>query len=93
MERRLADAKVAFARQREVKDVLTHPQLTARDRWRTVETSAGPVRALLPAVTVVGQAVRMDRVPDVGADTRSILGDLGYSSAAIDELSGTGVLR
>jgi crotonobetainyl-CoA:carnitine CoA-transferase CaiB-like acyl-CoA transferase len=92
MERRLFEAKVAFARQREVKDVLTHPQLAARDRWRTVETSAGPVRALLPAVTVVGQAARMDPVPDVGADNRSILHGLGYSSAAIDELSGAGVL-
>ncbi|TFC73585.1 CoA transferase [Cryobacterium sp. TMS1-20-1] len=92
MERRLAESTVAFARQREVKDVLTHPQLSARNRWRTVETSAGQVRALLPAVTVVGQAVRMDRVPDVGADTRSILGALGYSAAAIDELTGAGVL-
>jgi len=92
MERRLCAAKVAFARQREVKDVLNHPQLAARDRWRTVETEAGPVRALLPAVTVVGQAERMDPVPGVGSHTRAILHDLGYSAAAIDDLSGAGVL-
>lgn len=92
MERRLCESKVAFARQREVRDVLNHPQLTARNRWRTVETSAGQVRALLPAVTVVGQAERMDPVPGVGAHNRSILKGLGYSSAAVDELTDAGVL-
>lgn len=92
MERRLLESKVAFARQREVKDVLDHPQLMARDRWRTVETSAGPVKALLPAVTVVGQSERMDPVPGVGSHNRSILHTLGYNSADIDALCGAGVL-
>ena len=93
MERRLVASNVAHARQREVADVLTHPQLTARDRWRTVDTPVGTVRALLPAVTVVGQTPRMDPVPSVGQHNTSILESLGYSEQAIRALSEAGVYR
>ena len=46
-----------------------HPQLAARDRWREVETPAGPVRALLPPVTVAGREARMGPVPALGEHT------------------------
>ena len=91
MECRLAAANVAHARQREVADVLNHPQLTARDRWQSVDTPAGTVRAVLPAITVVGQTLRMDPVPDVGQHSRQILASIGYTADAIDALSRDGV--
>ena len=82
---------MAHARQREVADVLNHPQLTARDRWQSVDTPAGTVRAVLPAITVVGQTLRMDPVPDVGQHSRQILASSGYTADAIDALSRDGV--
>jgi itaconate CoA-transferase len=70
---RLADARIAHARRRELAEVLEHPQLAARDRWRTVDSPAGPIRALVPPIGFDGREPRMDPIPDVGADTERIL--------------------
>ncbi len=70
---RLADARIAHARRRELADVLEHPQLAARDRWRTVDSPAGRIRALVPPISYDGREPRMDPIPDVGADTDRIL--------------------
>jgi itaconate CoA-transferase len=70
---RLAGAKIAHARQREVADVLTHPQLGARDRWTEVDSPVGPLRALRPPITLPGRPARMGRIPDVGEHTDAVL--------------------
>lgn len=70
---RLAAARIAHARQREIADVLTHPQLTARDRWTEVGSPVGPLRALQPPITLPGRPARMDPVPDVGEHTEQVL--------------------
>jgi itaconate CoA-transferase len=70
---RLADARIAYARRREVAEVLEHPQLAARDRWTDVGSPAGPLRALLPPITLPGRPPRMDPIPDVGEHTEAIL--------------------
>ena len=41
--RRLDAAGIANARQRELADVIDHPQLVERDRWARVDTPAGEV--------------------------------------------------
>ena len=41
-------AGIGNARYNLPSEVLVHPQLTARDRWRQVDTPAGPIQALLP---------------------------------------------
>lgn len=69
---RLADARIAYGRRREVAEVLEHPQLAARDRWRTVDSPAGPVRALLPPITLDGRPPRMDPIPAVGEHTEAV---------------------
>jgi len=48
-------ARIASARLNTMADVLAHPQLVARDRWREVQTPAGPIRALRSAVEPVGE--------------------------------------
>ncbi|MDE2571969.1 MAG: CoA transferase, partial [bacterium] len=48
LERRLDRHAVAFGRIRSMEEVLAHPQLRARDRWRTVQTPRGEVTALRP---------------------------------------------
>lgn len=74
---RLAEAKVAHARRREVAEVLEHPQLDGR--WTTVGTPAGPVRALPPPIAFPGCPARMDPVPAPGEHTDEILRWLGSS--------------
>ncbi|MEV1294572.1 CaiB/BaiF CoA-transferase family protein [Pseudonocardia sp. NPDC049635] len=70
---RLAGARIAHARQRELADVLDHPQLDARGRWTEVDSPVGPLRALQPPITLPGRPARMGRVPDVGEHTDEVL--------------------
>ena len=70
---RLAAARIAHARRREVAEVLDHPQLVARDRWTTVGSPAGPIRAVLPPIGLPGRPPRMDPVPAVGEHNEAIL--------------------
>jgi itaconate CoA-transferase len=70
-------AGIATARLRSPAEFAAHPQLAARDRWRDIETPAGPVRALLPPVTVPGREAAMGRVPALGEHTAAILTELG----------------
>jgi crotonobetainyl-CoA:carnitine CoA-transferase CaiB-like acyl-CoA transferase len=71
---RLAEARIAYARRREVAEVLEHPQLAARERWREVGSPAGPLRTLLPPITLEGRPPRIDPIPAVGEHTEAILG-------------------
>lgn len=73
VQERLAAARIAHARRREVPEVLTHPQLAARGRWTEVGSPAGPVPALLPPITLPGRPPRMDPVPALGEHTAAVL--------------------
>jgi crotonobetainyl-CoA:carnitine CoA-transferase CaiB-like acyl-CoA transferase len=74
-------AGIANARLRTPAEFAEHPQLTARDRWREVDTPAGPVRALLPPVSVHGQEAAMGPVPALGQHTHSVLAEFLPSPA------------
>jgi len=78
VEQRLDAAGIANARLRTPAEFAAHPQLAARDRWRQVGTPAGPVRALLPPVTVSGREPAMGDVPAPGEHTEAILAELGF---------------
>ncbi|PSK65409.1 Acetyl-CoA:oxalate CoA-transferase [Micromonospora sp. MH33] len=87
---RLNSARIANARQREVADVIDHPQLTARHRWREIGTPAGPIQATLPAITVEGREPRMEPIPSVGQHTHDLLEELGYNAVDIRALKRDG---
>jgi itaconate CoA-transferase len=70
-------AGIANARLRTPAEFAAHPQLAARNRWRDVDTPAGPIRALLPPVTVPGREPAMGRVPALGEHTAAVLAELG----------------
>jgi crotonobetainyl-CoA:carnitine CoA-transferase CaiB-like acyl-CoA transferase len=71
---RLESARIAFGQQRSVAEFAEHPQLRERDRWRTVRTPRGDVRALLPPVTVRGwEEAEMGAVPALGQHTEEVL--------------------
>jgi itaconate CoA-transferase len=72
---RLDAAGIASARLRTPAEFAAHPQLEARDRWREAATPAGPVRALLPPVTVPGREAAMGAVPALGQHTESVLAE------------------
>jgi crotonobetainyl-CoA:carnitine CoA-transferase CaiB-like acyl-CoA transferase len=72
---RLDTAGIASARLRTPAEFAAHPQLEARDRWREAGTPAGPVRALLPPVTVPGREAAMGAVPALGEHTESVLAE------------------
>jgi crotonobetainyl-CoA:carnitine CoA-transferase CaiB-like acyl-CoA transferase len=89
---RLDAAQIANARMNTVEEFLDHPQLAARDRWRTVESPAGPIRALLPPFGLDDVEPQMGPIPAVGEHTDTILGELGYDKATIAEWRVNGVV-
>jgi crotonobetainyl-CoA:carnitine CoA-transferase CaiB-like acyl-CoA transferase len=78
----LDEAGIASARMRTPAEFASHPQLAARDRWREVGSPGGPIRALLPPVTVPGREPAMGPVPAAGQHTRAILAELGLAGDA-----------
>ena len=84
-------ARIASARLNEVADLLVHPQLVARDRWRTTSTPVGDVRVLRSPMEPVGEAAN-GPVPDLGAHTRAVLSELDYTDAEITELLTAGTV-
>lgn len=89
---RLESAGIACARLRDVQEVAEHPQLAARDRWREVGSPAGPLRALLPPITLPGgEEARMGAVPRLGEHTGAVLRGLGLTDEHVAELLREGV--
>ena len=80
---RLELAKIANARMNSIDQLADHEQLAARQRWREVSTSVGPLRAMLPPATIDGVEARFDPIPDIGANTNSIMQELGYSAEVV----------
>ena len=69
-----------------------HEQLHARERWRSIETTTGPLNALVPPVDLAGVEPVMGPVPAVGEHTERVLSELGYSDAAIERMRASGAI-
>jgi itaconate CoA-transferase len=89
---RLESAGIANARMNTVEEFLQHPQLSARDRWRSVGSPVGPLRAVLPPFNIEGVDVPMGSIPAVGQHTDAILGELGFSAGTVDEWRRVGIV-
>ncbi|MDX3454849.1 CaiB/BaiF CoA-transferase family protein [Streptomyces sp. ME02-8801-2C] len=89
---RLDGAGIACARLRDVPEVAEHPQFAARDRWREVGSPVGPLRALLPPITLPGgDEARMGDVPALGEHTDAVLRAVGMTGEEIAALRRDGV--
>jgi itaconate CoA-transferase len=73
-------------------EVVVHPQLTARDRWRTVATPKGDIQALRPPPVITGFEQPMGAVPGLGEHTDAVLAELGLSTDEIGRLRADGAI-
>ena len=89
---RLDAAHIANARMNTVQELIAHPQLASRDRWREVDSPAGPVRVLKPPFNFEGIEDSMRRIPSVGEHSDAILGELGIASATIADWRARGIV-
>ena len=90
---RLDQADIANAKLNSMQEYWDHPQLEARDRWREVGTPAGPVDATRPPFNLDGFEPRMDAVPALGAHSRAILAELGFSSLEIEGMKNEKIIQ
>jgi len=84
-------ARIASARLNEVQDLIAHPQLVARDRWRTAPTPVGDVRVLRSPMEPTGEAPTL-AVPDLGEHTASVLAEFGFSGDEVDAMASDGAV-
>lgn len=89
---RLDQAQIANGRMNSVTQLVEHPQLAARERWRKVATSVGPLKAMVPPTTIDGVDPRFDAIPEVGAHTDAILGELGYTPDVVEGWRNAGIV-
>jgi itaconate CoA-transferase len=84
---RLDRAGIANAELNDLQGVWNHPQLHARNRWREIDTPAGPIPALIPPGRGKSGAVRMDAVPSLGQHNAKIYHELGIEEQEDNEKS------
>ncbi|MFW0785607.1 CaiB/BaiF CoA-transferase family protein [Gordonia sp. CPCC 206044] len=73
-------------------DVIAHPHLAERDRWREVDTPNGPITAVLPPPVIAGYEAVMGAIPGLGEHTDRVLGEAGFADGEIAELRELGAL-
>ena len=62
------------------------------DRWREVDSPVGPIRALVPPVTMQGVESVMEPIPEVGEHTDAILEELDLDPDAVGSLREAGAV-
>jgi crotonobetainyl-CoA:carnitine CoA-transferase CaiB-like acyl-CoA transferase len=93
LDARLATAGIPAAQVKQLDQVVEHPQLRARDRWRTIGTEHAPAEALLPPATFTDTEAPMGDVPALGQHTRALLMESGLDAAAADDAIRRNVAR
>lgn len=73
-------------------EVVDHRHLTARDRWRAVDTPHGEITALLPPPIITGFELGMGAVPGLGEHTDIVLAEIGYSETEVAALRDAGAI-
>lgn len=89
---RLDVGQIAYARLNSVEDFLDHQQLAARDRWRIIDSPVGPLRALLPPVTMEHVEPVLRAIPALGQHSEAILKEVGFDSQTISKWRRAGVI-
>jgi crotonobetainyl-CoA:carnitine CoA-transferase CaiB-like acyl-CoA transferase len=83
----LEDAGAPCASIWKIEEIIDHPQVKARGAIQEIDTPYGRLRFAGSGFQLAHGGGRMDRMaPELGADTDTVLGELGYDVAAIAEL-------
>ena len=81
---RLDEVGIACARMRTPAQFHEHPQLQARDRWRSVLTPGGQaIDALLPPVVLSDAAPAMGDVPSLGSHNESLRAEFAQMARVV----------
>lgn len=91
LDARLARAGVPAAQVKQLAEVVDHPQLRARERWRSIRTEFARIDALLPPARFQDFEAPMGDVPALGEHSRTLLLEAGLSEAAADQALERGV--
>lgn len=91
LEERLAAAGVPAARLNTMADLVAHPELA--DRWRRVDTEAGPIDALAPPMNFADVALAMGPVPALGEHTDALLAEIDLTAERIADLHARRVVQ
>ena len=83
IDSRLDAHAIGYARMNTVAEFAQHPQLRLRDRWQKVASPVGTLRALRPPIISDTLETGAGAIPALGEHTNAILGELGFSEAAI----------
>lgn len=86
------EAGIGNSRYNVPSEVVAHPQLSARDRWREVGSSRGSIPALLPPPVISGFEPPMGAVPGLGEHTDAVLTELGFAADDIARLRDAGAI-
>ena len=86
------DAGIGNSRYNVPSEVVAHPHLAARNRWREVQTERGPIQALLPPAVIDGFESPMGPVPALGQHTDAVLTEFGVAPADLESLRERGVI-
>ena len=85
-------ATLGHARLNRPTEVLGHPQLTERDRWREIGSPVGPVLGLLPPPESADWDWRLDPIPALGQHTDAVLRELGFGPDELAAMRAAGVI-
>jgi crotonobetainyl-CoA:carnitine CoA-transferase CaiB-like acyl-CoA transferase len=69
---RLAAADVPYGELNEVRDLVAHQQLAARDRWLEADAPSGPVRGVAHPFNIEGLPRPRGRIPGAGEQTADV---------------------
>lgn len=89
---RLGAAGLPYGEVRGIAEVLAHPQIAARRLIREVDSPVGRIPTIESAIRLSDSPVAEGPVPDLGADTDSVLREVGYADDQIAELRRDGVI-
>ncbi len=92
IQKKADDAGIGNSRYNRPSEVIVHPQLTARDRWRTVATPAGDIQALRPPPVISGFEQPMGAIPGLGEHTDAVLTEFGVTAEELAQLRADGVI-
>lgn len=69
-----------------IDEVLDHPQTDHLELVRELDTEDGPIRFIDNPIEMGNATVRRERMPDLGEDTKAVLGEMGCSPEEIEQL-------